>query len=247
MEYYKNICKEASSKDEIFKNFRSDKKYMDVLEHVSEKQGWDYFNHIILKNKIKINEKMIQNCKKVDKYGNPNRFTYPKFGDISPTILRYLSVLTDINFFYGNLDDKKIVEIGAGYGGQSMLINLFHNTKEYIIVDIPEVLELINKFLDANDIPKDKYRFLSPQDIEKMPIENFDFLISNYAFSECYKNIQDMYIEKIINKTKNFYMIVNFINDKVYTLEELKNKLNGKVKIFEEEPNTAFGNKLLLK
>lgn len=247
IDYYKNICQEASSDERVFKNFRSDKRYQDVLEHVSQKQGWEYFNHIITKNPIKLNETTIKYSKQVDEHGNPNRFPYPKFGDISPTILRYLSVLGDIERIYGDFKNKKIVEIGAGYGGQSMLINLFHDVDEYVIIDIPEALELIKKFLQTNNIDTKKYRFLTPKDVLEMGEEKFDFLISNYAFSECYKNIQDLYIEKIVNKSKNFYMIVNFINENVYDLENLLERLDGNVKIYEEEPNTSLNNKLLVK
>jgi putative sugar O-methyltransferase len=247
VDYYKNICREASLDENFFKTFRSDKRYQVILEHVSQEQGWEYLNHIITKNSIKLNEATIKYCKQVDEHGNPNRFIYPEFGDISPTILRYLSVLGDIERIHGDLKNKKIVEIGAGYGGQSMLINLFHDIDEYVIIDIPEALELIKKFLQTNNIDTKKYRFLSPKDVEKMEHEKFDLLISNYAFSECYKNIQDLYIEKIVNKSKNFYMVVNFINQSVYDLESLLKKLDGNIKIYEEEPNTCLSNKLLVK
>lgn len=246
VDYYKNICEQACSNEEIFKNFRSNKSYQIVLEHVSQSRGWEYFKHIVEKNNIKLDEITVKHCQKVDEHGNPTRFNYPKFENISPTILRYLSVMGDIQRLHGSLNHKKVVEIGAGYGGQSMLINLFYDIKEYVIIDIPEALCLIKKFLQINNVDTKKYRFLSPEEIKTIELEDFDYLISNYAFSECYKNIQDLYIEKIINKTKNFYMIVNFLSDMSYSLEDLINKINGNVKILEEEPNTSTSNKLLI-
>ena len=39
--------------------------------------------------------------------------------------------------------------------------------------------------------------------------ENFDLLISNYAFSECHKDVQLDYIERFVKKSNNFYMMHN--------------------------------------
>ena len=39
--------------------------------------------------------------------------------------------------------------------------------------------------------------------------ENFDLLISNYAFSECHKEVQLDYINRFIKKSNNFYIMHN--------------------------------------
>jgi hypothetical protein len=58
---------------------------------------------------------------------------------------------------------------------------------------------------------------------------NFDLIISNYAFTEIDKNIQDIYIEKILRKSKHGYITCNFIshfcNIDSYSLEQLESKL----------------------
>jgi hypothetical protein len=107
------------------------------------------------------------------------------------------------------------------------------------------VLPLIKKFLTKNNIDLTKYEFYSLNDLSEI---SSDFLISNYAFSECYKPIQDIYIDKVINKTKNFYMVVNFISDTlVYNKEELLQKINGNIQIFPETPSTSSTNLLFYK
>lgn len=244
-EKYKNICVSAVNDDTIFENFRSHPEYVGILEHVSYESGIEYLEHSSKVNKLTLDSKTIDIIKKIDYHGNPKRFNFPKIGNISPTILRYFSVIGDIDRLYGNLNGKKIVEIGAGYGGQSMMINLMYDVKQYIIVDLPEVIDLIQKFLKKNDMNMKKYKFYT---LDNLPNINSDFLISNYAFSECYKSIQDIYIEKIVNNSKNFYMVVNFISDTlVYNKEELLNKLTGNIKVFPETPSTTTTNLLFYK
>jgi len=244
-EKYKNICLSAAKHDDVFNIFKSHSEYVGILEHVSYESGLQYLEHARLKNNIKLNTDIIDILKKIDYYGNPTRFYYNNIGNISPTMLRYFSVLGDIDRLYGNLNNKVIVEIGAGYGGQSMLINLLYDVKKYIIIDLPEVLPLIKKFLTKNNIDLTKYEFYSLNDLSEI---SSDFLISNYAFSECYKPIQDIYIDKVINKTKNFYMVVNFISDTlVYNKEELLQKINGNIQIFPETPSTSSTNLLFYK
>lgn len=241
---YKNLCKLASIDNSIFSSFRSHKDYVGILEHVSYESGLEYYDHSIRMNNKEFTKDVVDKLKLLDFFGNPIRYNYDKIGEISPTVLRYFSVLGDIDRMYGNLDNKIIVEIGAGYGGQSMLINLFHNIEKYIIIDLPEVVELIKKFLYLNNIDMDKYIFYSYPDV---PVINSDFLISNYAFSECYKNIQDLYIKNLINNSSSFYMIVNFINQEVYSKDDLLTKINGDIVVYPENPNTSKGNLLFYK
>lgn len=231
---YKNFCLKAATDENVFNTFRSNKYYNEILEHVSYESGTDYYNHITKTNNFKITSDIIKSLKEVDYHGSPRRYMYEDIGEISPTIIRYLSVITDIKKFYGSLNDKIIVEIGAGYGGQSLLINKLYKIKKYIIVDLPEVNELIKKYLIKNNVDISTYEFYTP---ENVPVIESDYLISNYAFSECYKNIQDIYLNNLINKTKNYYMIMNFAwGNQTYSLDEMITKLKPEVKVLPEVP-----------
>lgn len=230
---YKNICLLASKNDEYFNTFKSNPHYNVILEHVSEEMGKKYYEHCLNVNKQVFTEKAVDIIKKIDLLGSPKRYFYDQIGEISPTMLRYYSVMGDIERLYGSLDNKTIIEIGAGYGGQSMMIQLFYNIKKYIIIDLPEVISLIKTFLIKNNMDMTKYEFYCLPDLPEL---HSDFLISNYAFSECPKNIQDVYINNLINKTKSFYMIINFMGGKFYTKQELVSKINGEITITKEQP-----------
>jgi putative sugar O-methyltransferase len=230
---YKDICLLSSKDDSYFNVFKSHPDYNVILEHVSYEMGKEYYYHCLNVNKQIFDNKSIDVMKKIDSLGSPRRCFYDGIGHISPTMLRYYSVMGDIERLYGSLDNKTIVEIGAGYGGQSMMIQLYHNVKKYIIVDLPEVIELIKTFLKKNNVDLSRYEFYS---FPNIPEIESDFLISNYAFSECPKSVQDVYIDSLINKTKSFYMIINFMGGKFYTKEELLSKINGEIIITKEQP-----------
>ena len=85
-------------------------------------------------------------------------------------------------------------------------------------------------------------------------VENYDLIISNYAFSELNAELQKQSIDKIINKSKYCYMIINsdsFINNPKYkkikfmSKEEILNNVNNSY-VDEEIPLTSKNNYLLL-
>ena len=233
---YKEVCKQAAVDDAAFNNFRSCPEYMGVLEHVSYEIGMQYIAHSYGVNNKKIDKSVVDILKRVDSFGGSSKKEFYGMGLISPTMLRYYSIYGDIERLHGSLDNKTVVEIGAGYGGQSMMLMLLNNIKKYIIVDLPEANALTRKFLTKNNMDMSKYEFYTHNTV---PVIYSDYLISNYAFSECYKHIQNIYIDNLINKTKHFYIIANFLSDLVYSKEQLVEKLTGKIHIIPEAPSTT--------
>ena len=80
--------------------------------------------------------------------------------------------------------------------------------------------------------------------------EDFDIVISNYAYSELDKNLQDLYYDRIIKRSENGYLTYNFIsnlcNINSYNKEEVFNKFAEKnIKILEEEPKTFEDNLII--
>lgn len=231
---YPSFCELASKDENIFANFKRSPTYTAILEHVSVEEGQQYYNcfksnEVILKN--------IEKFKQNDKIGGSNICSYD-FGNFSPTTLRYIKVLSDL--LQLNLEGMDIVEIGAGYGGQYTVLRQVIKPKSYTIIDLPEAIKLQKKYIEKNQLNDIPLNFYS---LDDLPALSGDLLISNYAFSECIAEVQNTYIEKIINNCNHGYMIHN--NFEGYSHTDLKDILPHKIKVFKEVPATAPNNVLL--
>ena len=87
----------------------------------------------------------------------------------------------------------------------------------------------------------------SLENVYTSKIRQYDLVISNYAFSELRKGLQNIYIKKIISKSIMGYMIMNsgkkesaFQNDKL-SLKSLRKKL-PKFQVQPELPLSCPGN-----
>jgi hypothetical protein len=106
---------------------------------------------------------------------------------------------------------------------------------------------LTNKYLQKLDV--DNHRIINIDNISDLD-EDFDLVISNYAYSELSRELQDLYYEKIIKRSKNGYFTYNFISELFnidsYSKEEVFNKFSDKnLKVMNEYPNT-FENNIIL-
>lgn len=223
---YITAVKKALADKEAFDNFKKDSDYQEILEHVSYKNGQQYLD-ILCQQAPDFVEK-INTFKINDVVGNPLTFEYKNIGFISPTTLRYIKVASDLRTLFGDLSGLTIAEIGIGYGGQVLVLDQVWSTN-YLLVDLIPVLCLAEKYLD-NRLQKTKL------------INNFnnlDLVISNYAFSELPKPIQNVYIRDFLSKAKRGYLTMNGING--YTIDELKLRL-PKFDIIEENPKTGPNN-----
>jgi len=214
---YPNVCLQASNDYRYFNYFRRDPVYNQVLEHVTEQEGQAYMNEIEKYPEI---YSAMDIFRENDLWGNPIVFEYGEVGNISPTTLRYIKVLCDLQHFFHTLDNLMIGEIGIGYGGQCRIINSYFKPKTYCLVDIKPSLMLAQRFLD-NYILHSTLLYKTMNELERTPV---DVLISNYAFTELRRPIQDVYLEKMILPSKKGYITYNEVNPaefKSYTKEEL--------------------------
>lgn len=242
---YPNICLQASKDDDVFNIFKTLPQYKDILEHTSPQMGIEYLSIIERDNPNLLDYGNIEKFKENDTYGGSDKWLYSDIL-ISPSTLRYIKVLSDLIKIFGNLDGFRIAEIGGGYGGQCKIINDYFNIKNYHIVDLPEVNLLSEKYLKKLNI--NNVRFSSSENL--IP-EDYDLIISNYAYTELDRELQDIYKLNIIDNSKNGYLTCNFIsnlfidNSDFYSREELIN-LKEKVEIFKEEPLSHSDNFLLV-
>ena len=247
---YPEYCKIASEDNEVFQNFRNNSSYTSVLEHVSPELSMEYYQ--ALKNLNYSDDYIYSICKILDQPGNPRKIKVSNsISELTGSSLRYLYTGLDIK---NKLNLKKminVVEIGAGYGGQSVILDKILPIENYFYFDLKEVNQLIDRFVGNFNV-NFNYTFNSLEDKFDYDSE-FDLVISNYAFSELPRNLQNLALNKIINNSKNGYMIINshglekniFLKKyDFHTVDELK-KLIPNLLILEEYPQSHKNNKLL--
>jgi len=248
-ETYRKACYEAATSPDAFARFKQNRDYKEILEHTSYETGLMYLES------IKSNSRIYQNLSlftQNDKFGGSETFKYSGIGNFSPSTLRYIKVLKDLIEKFKTYQDINIVEIGGGYGGQCLILQLFEKPKNYEIFDLHEPLLLTKKYLEQNNINNIKYTTLNNL-ISKSPLQEIkpDLIISNYAFSEIDKKIQKQYLDFIILKAKRGYITYNSISSSCginsLSLKEITEKIKifGPVSVEEESPLTFQGNKVI--
>jgi putative sugar O-methyltransferase len=238
---YPQACIDASINYSHFNNFRRNAKYNEILEQVTESQGKEYLD--IISNNTEIFN-AINSFKYNDYYGNPIMYKYPDIGMISPTTLRYIKVLSDLYNFIHILDKFSICEIGIGYGGQCRIINAFFKPSSYCLVNIQPALMLTQRYLDHYII----HSVLKYKTMNELNKRGYDLLISNYAFTELPRSIQDIYLNKVILNSRRGYITYNEITPPEYNSyksSELIQIIPNAV-IFDEIPATHPNNCIIV-
>lgn len=248
---YPAFCYAASKDKNYFRNFRRNYLYNRVLEHVSWYMGQKYLDVISRNKQSEFTNTDWNEFRQNDLYGNPRVFPYKINGHImllSPTTLRYIKVLQDIVTLFDAEKISSVAEIGIGYGGECRLLtNYLTGISQYFLFDIPEALGLAKKYLNMFENKAD-IRFVNGTKIDVDETYEYDCVISNYAFSELSREVQDMYLEKVIAKSKAGYMTWNsgsydFAGG--YSVDELLRIIPGS-SVIAEEPLTAVNNCIII-
>lgn len=246
-EYQKSVNDIIKSKD---LNFKSNKVYNSILEHVSYEQGTKYiyliigivneeFKEITFEN---INDYLLIN----DKYGNPKKETFNYNNTqifCSPTSLRYILHSLLILKHAKSITNNKFVEVGCGYGGLFLAINHFSKIlnipiENYYFIDLPEICDLIKNYIELhkNDITIN-YSIHKANNYGLDINDTNLFFISNYCFTEINEINRNNYIKylfpKILNGFITWQTIFNLPINNV-------NIIGKNIKHIEEEyPQTA--------
>jgi len=230
-----------------FDNFKQNYYYREILEHVSYDQGSKYLD-IILSRNDGLFEAAINNIFNMDEIGNPIKYKYNVLNKnfmLSPTTLRYLKVTSDLKGLFGS-NIKRVAEIGCGYGGQALLNDQLLDVNHVTLFDLPFVNKLIARYLNSM-LFNGAYKVTTIN--ESLP-ENYDLVISNYAFSELPQVLQVKYINKIIVNSKSGYLTMNSGLLGERSLGKLSFNLLEKMlppfEIYEEVPNTYEHNYIIV-
>jgi hypothetical protein len=238
---YREICLKAAEDSYYFENFRSLPEYGSILECGFEEESTQY---ILQKGSSVILEKL-EIFRRLDQFGNPVINTIPGVGRFSGTTLRYIVIADHIMKLFDLPLNPIIAEIGAGFGGQCYILSQVQSFSDYYIYDLPEVEELIEKMMRALSVEK---VYLMPVDAS-LPEEKIDLLISNYAFSECDRETQLDYFERVLKKSDRGYLIFNKVSslDSLSSVELVKlledNQMNPKT---YKEPIFTYQDNLLI-
>jgi hypothetical protein len=243
--FYVDVVRRSLSRPNIFRNFRRNFDYREILEHVSYSLGLKYLTLGTERNSDFL--KILEKSRRIDEIGNPIRFDYRGVGLFSPTLIRYAYVASDMRRIFDFDSIDKIVEIGSGYGGQSAVLQSIQSFSDYTVYDLPEVTELTKKFIYETN-----FNFkCTIGNLESTCVLQSDLLISNYAFSELPRSIQELYLDKVITKAQRGYMIMNSGRTNhtgrsagKMTLTEIAEYLPG-IHVIEEDPLTSLDNYII--
>ena len=204
---YLDICLKASQNPIFFDNFRSLNDYKGTVECGGEKS--DILYDFLLKNASADTKNHLIEFEALDTVGNPDKKNYQELKNISATTLRYIVFADHMQELFNLNNTAHIVEIGAGFGGQCFVLSKLNAFSSYTIYDLPVVQELIKKVVSK----------LGISGVVCAPINNIDqvgqidLVISNYAFSECSRDIQLDYFEKVIKRAARGYIVYNSISN----------------------------------
>lgn len=205
---YLSVCDYASRNEGVFSRFKQETAYRQILEHISYEEGMKYVERFA----VPISEVLenLDKFKENDIYGSPDIYEYGPLGNISPTTIRYIKNTYDILNYFKGVEIKNIVEIGGGYGGLCKVMSSVVDFDNYLMFDLPQPNKLTEKYISKFPDLESKVQVFTIDQLEEL--EGVDLVISNYAFSELSRELQDEYYNKIINKASNFYMMFNPIS-----------------------------------
>lgn len=187
------------------RNFRAQKEFVNVIEGSHKLCGIEHY--IKLRKFYKEHEFNKFNYEHI--FPSKEKLIFNNFVT-SSTVLRYINnSLNIVLLFKKKVLKYKIVEIGAGYGGDCKILNdhsnlhYSKNVNKYFIFDLHNNLILIKNFLN-----KFNYKFII-KDINKIKVDRNSIFISNAALSEMWGSQLKKYI-RFLKKFKKAYLIVNF-------------------------------------
>lgn len=240
---YRTICERASTDDQYFDNFRSMGQYRIVLEL---ENGQAFADYVTGSDKL-MNH--LSEYRVLDTIGNPPLEQFEGLGSFTPTTLRYMVLADQMNKIFNLPADAKIAEIGVGFGGQCYVLSQMNTFQQYYMYDLPEVEMLVKRVMDTLGVSN----VVCMPITEGLPVDELDLVISNYAISECDRDMQLYYFENVIKKAKRGYIIYNQISEDFYNIHSLSldefvgmlRKEGFKPRVFHEFLSTAPGNMLI--
>lgn len=196
--------------------FKTHPDFCYMLEHVTPKQGAQYWMEIQSRFPRLCGERseLLRLAETNDGIGGPVKSEIPSFGLCSPTNLRYILHALMLLEHYASLSvcpEVELVEIGGGYGG---LCFFTHRLAEqfgleigsYTIFDIEAVCRLQKTVLGKLGLTK---VIFAQSRTPRLP-ERF-VVTSHYCFGELSEGLRNEYSATVLSKAQGGFVTLNEI------------------------------------
>ncbi len=199
-------CLQAVSDEAKFASFKSDPFYSVLYQGYSYEEGWTFLHTIEKEYPSLIAQ--LDRFRTSDLIGGPHTYDYGEYGAFSPTTLHYVQIAGMIQekmsiqqpgarLVY-NSPCRRVIQIGAGYGGLCKILHDLSLWDSYAIVDLPEHLDLARKVLAKEGIAHVQFYTL-----DQIPNrEPFDLVVSDLSFSEFSRPLQKIFMDRILSHAR---------------------------------------------
>lgn len=197
-------CEENKGNHEILKDFRNNQLYSSVVPKMHSPQ-----NSIKMLTNLQRDYPNLLDGVLVDRFfkkmdfGNPPMFEYEGYGKVDPMVWRFIYLMGRIVEHLGPLDGLSICEIGPGNGILFKIITDVYPDVRYTFVDLEGPMWFLQKNVEYYGREVNVKKYITCQEVysDLYPGEDFDMVISECAFNECYLETQMVYMEKILNRS----------------------------------------------
>lgn len=226
---YNRAVTNAYENETDFQNFKQQSSYNGIVGMSQDHQAAVWYDNI--KELYPDIFKRLSDFAENDTIGGPHLWTSPEGLNISPNTLRYVNTCIEIYDYFKFEKIPVVSELGVGYGGLCFMMNRFFDIDKYVLLDLPNVQQLSQKYLGKLSINNTTTVFA-----------NSDLFISEFCLSEFSdEGLYDFY-ERYVKNAKHIYLHMNLHEEdrKRKFLEVLSNDFV--FDITDEFPKTGWPN-----
>ncbi|MBY0530252.1 MAG: putative sugar O-methyltransferase [Rhabdochlamydiaceae bacterium] len=191
---FSEIYMQAAQDEEKFSHFKSNPLFKLLFENRCYEEGISALSEIEARLPAFAEKKDL--FRENDRFGSPEVWEYGKWGAFSPTTLHYVAFAAKIKCNLGDVSNKHLLQIGAGYGGLCKIMHDAFSFSSYTIVDFAPQLQLAQAYLKHFGINNVQlYTF------DQLPSEiSYDCVFSDGNFSELCKEDQSRLINRVFKQ-----------------------------------------------
>jgi len=202
---YVDFCKSVMNDEtgELLKTFRTNPDYDLVVPGSRPGEQVEPFVPIIRDRYPEILEHLGVFVKNQGVFGGPVTHEFD-IGTFDVPMVLHIYYLAIARAAFGPLDGMRICEIGPGAGLFFKVLTDISKDVKYTFVDLEAPLYIVRKYVEylGREDMVDGYLPCHTVLSDGFECEEFDLVTSDCAFNELDGDVQDVYIEKIFNKSK---------------------------------------------